>query len=342
MGPHDSLFHYAFSNVEHARGVLASALPRAIAARVDFASLAVKKSRFVDERLRNYYADILYSGRVSGREGLVYLLWEHKSAPEPLTPLQVLGYVVRIWQDHVGEQTAQRKDKGHPPPRAPVKLPVVLVVVLHNGPGGWTAATRLEDLLDADEDLLAALGDHVPRLQLVVDDLAAQADEHLHARAATAFARLVLWCLKNARDAGWLREEHPVWKELIAEVLAGPDGIKLLGVLFRYIVKNNPNATPENLRGLLPSGRGPEVEEAIMNWYQEELEQTRREARRDGAREGKREGRLEMLLKQLRRRFGDLPPAVVARIDEADTSLLDLWAERVLTAATLDDVLAPG
>jgi hypothetical protein len=334
MGTHDSLFHHAFTNVEHARGVLATALPREIAAQIDFASLAVKKTSFVDETLSHHYADILYSGRIAGREGLLYLLWEHKSAPEPLTPLQVLRYIVRIWEEHVAERSARRKAEGAKAPRTPVKLPVILVVVLHNGPGGWTAATRLEDLLDADEALLAVLGDYVPRLRLVVDDLAAQADEHLHARAATGFARLVLWCLKNARDAGWLREEHRLWKALIGEVLGEPDGVKMLAALFRYIIGTSPTARPDVLRGLLPSGRVPEVEEAVMNWYQEQIEQTRKDARRDGEQ--------GLLLKQLRKRFGELPPDVVARVDEADVSLLDLWGERVLTAARLDDVLAPA
>jgi hypothetical protein len=40
----------------------------------------------------------------------------------------------------------------------------------------------------------------------------------LYARAATAFARLVLWALKNAREAAWLGGEMGRWKELAPEV----------------------------------------------------------------------------------------------------------------------------
>ena len=91
MGTHDALFHHAFSNVEHARGVLASALRPEIAARIDFASLEIRQTTFVDETMRDRHADILYAGRIGGREGFLYLLWEHKSAPEPLTPLHVMA-----------------------------------------------------------------------------------------------------------------------------------------------------------------------------------------------------------------------------------------------------------
>jgi len=61
--------------------------------------------------------------------------------------------------------------------------------------------------LDADEELLDALGEHLPRLRLVIDDLGKQSDDQLYARAATSFARLVLGCLENGREAGWLGGE---------------------------------------------------------------------------------------------------------------------------------------
>jgi len=100
----------------------------------------------------------------------------------------------------------------------------------------------------------------------------------------------------------------------------------------------NPAARPEVLRRLLPSGRGPEVEEAVMNWYQEQIELNRK----DGEREGLRKGQQGTLLKLLSLRFGELPASAVARVTEADASLLDLWVERVLTATKLDDVLSPA
>ncbi len=90
MGSHDSLVKHAFSDVENARGVLTTALPAAIVARIDLSSLSLRPGSFVDENLEDRYSDLLYSARISGREGLLYVLWEHKSEPEPFTPLQML------------------------------------------------------------------------------------------------------------------------------------------------------------------------------------------------------------------------------------------------------------
>jgi len=47
----------------------------------------------------------------------------------------------------------------------------------------------------------------------------------------------------------------------------------------------------------------------------------------------------KLLLRLLRARFGDLPEVAVARVNAADAAQLDLWAERVLSAPTLADVL---
>ena len=56
--------------------------------------------------------------------------------------------------------------------------------------------------------------------------------------------------------------------------------------------------------------------------------------------EGRKEGERTILLKQLRLRFGELSDAIVARIHAARPKQLERWAERVLTARTLDEVLS--
>lgn len=108
--------------------------------------------------------------------------------------------------------------------------------------------------------------------------------------------------------------------------------------LFRYIGRTNPSATRDVLRGLLPGDRGPDVEEAVMNWFQQEIERERNDAERKGERNAGR----RLLLKQLRLRFGELPAAVVARIEAAEVPELDALGERFATASRLDEVLGPA
>ena len=58
-----------------------------------------------------------------------------------------------------------------------------------------------------------------------------------------------------------------------------------------------------------------------------------------GRKEGLTTGQQQMLLTLLRTRFGAIPATAVARVQTADSNHLEAWANRVLTAASLDDVL---
>jgi hypothetical protein len=70
------------------------------------------------------------------------------------------------------------------------------------------------------------------------------------------------------------------------------------------------------------------------------LEEGRKEGLKEGRKEGLKEGRQEVLVKQLGLKFGELPAWAVQRLQAADDAELARWTERILTAATLDDVFA--
>jgi hypothetical protein len=60
--------------------------------------------------------------------------------------------------------------------------------------------------------------------------------------------------------------------------------------------------------------------------------------------EGEAKGRLEhareMLLRLLRVRFGEIPGSTIEQMQGAELAELDRWAERVLTAATVEEIFA--
>ena len=97
----------------------------------------------------------------------------------------------------------------------------------------------------------------------------------------------------------------------------------------------------EQLRGALQDER---LKETLMTAGEELMQKGEArgiivgEAR--GEARGEVQGRRVILRKLLTLRFCALPEAAVTRLDGADVVTLDTWAERVLTAATLDEVLA--
>jgi hypothetical protein len=55
-------------------------------------------------------------------------------------------------------------------------------------------------------------------------------------------------------------------------------------------------------------------------------------------RKGIEQGKTQLLTQLLTTRFGPLPDPVVTRLHQASESELSSWADRVLTARTLDEV----
>ena len=57
-----------------------------------------------------------------------------------------------------------------------------------------------------------------------------------------------------------------------------------------------------------------------------------------GLSQGRQEGQLELITRLLNRRFGPLPDWATVRLQAADVSQLEQWADRVLDAPSLEAV----
>ncbi|AHE96953.1 RpnC/YadD family protein [Thioalkalivibrio paradoxus] len=70
------------------------------------------------------------------------------------------------------------------------------------------------------------------------------------------------------------------------------------------------------------------------------LEQGRKEGLQEGSRIGRQEGEAIVLLRQIELKFGPPDAAVRKRVQSADAETLLRWSERILTAASLDELFA--
>jgi len=325
--PHDALFKAAFSQVVYAAEELRHVLPPKLVARMDFSTLAVEAGSFVDEQLRELHTDLLYSLRIDGRDARIYILFEHQSNPDRWMPLRLLRYMLGIWEGCIADGAAI--------------LPVIIPVVLHHSDSGWTATTRFEALFDLPD----GTAEFTPHFRFALDDLGAQSEQALQDRAVSAFTRLVLSALQQAR--GWrdVRELLLGWIDLIHGVLREPDGGGAMALIMRYLFEVRGAAefaTIDTTVREITAANG-EVMETIAQMLESRgmergLQQGLREGRQEGRQEGIAQGERELLLRLLRLRFGELPAAVRERVAAAQTPELDRWAEQLLAAASLDEV----
>jgi len=95
-------------------------LPAELRAICDFNTLKLENGSFVEENLRQYFSDILYSLKmIDGDKGYVQVLIEHQSSPDKHMAFRMIRYAVAAMQSHL--------DAGHK------KLPLVIPVLFYTG-----------------------------------------------------------------------------------------------------------------------------------------------------------------------------------------------------------------
>jgi predicted transposase YdaD len=319
--PHDAFVKYTFSNLENAAVALRSMLPEALSRRVDWQSLRLESGSHVDDLLSDTHTDLLFSTSITGRQALLYVLFEHQSTADALMPLRLLKYVVRVLDAHVDNA----KTLGHPK----LPLPLVVPVVLHHSEDGWRSSTELAALFDpvlANDPELSTL---VPRLSFVLDDVSQLSDDELSKRALGAAVTLGLWALRDSRQPERLLASLPHFAGLIADLLRAPSGRDAVQALFRYlyvVAEVPPSTFFDQIQFHVP-----EATETLMTI----AEQLQAKGRAEGEAKGRAEAKASAVLAVLEAR----QKVVTAEQREAielctDLSLLDRWLRK---AATLND-----
>ena len=315
---HDSLFRLTFSEPEHAASLLRTILPTALATAIDWRSLQLVPGSFVDDTLKTRHSDLLFTARMGRKTVLIYVLLEHKSGVVRWTALQLLRYVVRIFDRFLADNPRARS------------LPPVLPIVVHHGPRGWTAPRSVLDLVDLGSlppSVRTVLSPLQPNLRFLLDDLAAQPESQLKRRRATVVTRLTLLHLQYVRGA---RARDPVvfvrrWLHLLRLLSNNPAGRLALRRLFSYLAAQL-ESTPDNL----------EAAAALIHEDARIMGKTIADQLRE---EGEFVATRKLLLRLVRKRFGDISPTVEERIRRADRDTLDRWAERILIATTIEELL---
>ena len=291
-------------------------LPPKLASLVDREHPPVQlEGSFIDEEAARTQCDALFELRLRiGDPVKIYVLLEHKSSADAATPLQLAGYMLRIW----------RRDLEATRASGPGCLTPILPIVFRHGPGNWTAPLSLAEMIAAPEgleDLVRGFGYTLHELGDIEPRKLSREPDVLAGLLALAFVHV-----------GILSSER---LDLITAGLL--DGSDLTPHLSRY-ASDHYRITPQAMTASLRRTQ-PDKWETIMGTLSEALaEQGRIEGIAEGKVAGIASGKADTLLRLLRLRFGDVPPAREAEIRSATTERLDTWSEALIFASDLDAV----
>jgi predicted transposase/invertase (TIGR01784 family) len=103
---------------------------------IDFERITLEPVSFIDRLFRKKEADIIWKLPLkNGSEAYLYLLLEFQSGVDYNMALRFASYILNFYAT---ELKKKKRDK----------LPVVFPLLLYNGKQRWTAAQRLQDMID--------------------------------------------------------------------------------------------------------------------------------------------------------------------------------------------------
>jgi hypothetical protein len=199
----------------------------------------------------------------------------------------------------------------------------------------------LRELIDLDDGALAAIGDHLPELQIFIDDLVRQDDAALRARAFTHAGELTAQSLARMPghpDPPALLERWGTMMQKLGQSRSGYDALVAV-MSYALAVTDVPLETLKRTMALHAGRAGEEAAMTAAEKIAEEARKAAMAAAEEVRRQALAQGKAEIVLKLLSLRFGPLPVEAIERIRSASIAELDTLAERVLSAKSLEDAL---
>jgi predicted transposase/invertase (TIGR01784 family) len=183
--PHDKIFGRVLSVKKNAVSLLRNILPELLQKHLVIEEICFEKDSFIPNNLKNYYSDLLASVPVVGQdyEARVYFLFEHKSTNFSNTPLQLLRYMLEIWDQYGKTQSAGDK------------LPVIIPVMITHPRSGWKGR-KLSQLVDVPSDEFKA---YIPDFDYRLYDSVKEDPEHYEFNEQLK-ALLTIWRYSHSNE----------------------------------------------------------------------------------------------------------------------------------------------
>jgi len=324
MDEHDTIYKLLFSHDRMIQDLLVGFLPEQWISALDLESLEKMNGSYVTDDLRGRHGDAVWRIRWGEEWLYVYLLLEFQSSVDRFMALRIMVYTGLLHQDLIrrGELGADRR------------LPSVLPVVLYNGERRWRAPTDMRALVQPPPDGLERF--QPDQAFLLIDEGAYSADDRQPINNLVA----ALFRLEHHRSS----DEVAGLLQLLVKWLSGPEQAGLrrayLEWLRRRLPKWFPGETFPEMHDL------QEAYEMITNRFEEWKERQRlagvaqgvEQGRAQGVELGRLEGERALVLRLIEHRFGDAPPTLRLRLQNASQAELEHLADRVLDAASVDDL----
>lgn len=274
--PHDAVFKTFLRHPETARDFLQIHLPASLRELCDLQTLKLESDSFIEENLRAYYSDVLWSVNTTEGNGYIYVVIEHQSTPDAHMAFRLMRYAVAAMQKHL--------DAGHQ------QLPLVVPMLFYHG----AKSPYPYSLCWLDEFANPKLARQVYAAAFPLVDITVIPDDEIVQHRRMALLELIQ---KHIRQ----RDLMGLVEQIVSLLLTGVTNDSQIKTLFNYILQTGDAPRfSEFIRGV--AERSPQHKEHLMTiadrlheaGFQKGWLEGLQEGQQKGKQEGKQEGLIEV------------------------------------------------
>ena len=289
-----------------------------MSAQLDLTTLEPRKDSFIDPELEQQFVDLLYAVRLkTGEPVFVYTLFEHKSYAEPHMALDMLRYMVRIWD--------QERRNGS------MVLTPVIPIVLYHGRRPWRAAVDFGELFVGPD----ALRTYRPAFTYELTDLAHSDEEETRGFLYLQVAMLLLRTIFRPDFLDYL----PRIVGLMTRLTKHTSNVEYVVAVLSYVAAVRKDATPEAWRQAVDVATVDNRENLMATWVDQMIEERTQLRLEQRYQRGMEQGRVDeaaMLIGNLlKHRFGTIELDLELRLKTLTLEQLETLSTAVLDARSL-------
>ena len=217
INPHDKFFKETFSIRENVIDFLQGIFSEEILKGLDLSTLTLDNNSYIDEELKEHFTDIVYTCYCKDKELRIALLFEHKSYAASCPYLQLMKYLLKIWETNI-KQTE--------------RLMPVIPVILYHGKEEWKARRFREYFEGIDEVFFR----FIPEFEYLLTDLSCYSNEEIKEKAFRRVSlQIAMLLMRNIFDEKGLEDKLKGFFEIGRHYFEEEDGLRFLESVIRYL-----------------------------------------------------------------------------------------------------------
>lgn len=323
--PHDAFFKEIFADPAHARELIQAHAPPDLVALLDLDTLEQFDTSFIDEDLRQHFADLAFKVNLKqGNTAYICLLLEHKSYPDKWVLLQLLRYELQVWEN------ARKQDEQ--------ALPAVFPMVVYHGKRKWHVAQHFAQLFRLAD--LQPVARYVPQFEYHLFDLNALDDDKL---TEAGLVNAALGAMKHIFSAEMQLQLGRILRRLRG--LPREKMLRYVQIVLRYVMTSATQLSRDQFeRTIQEEFTDKQTQEGAMTIAQQlflegEIHGKQVgliEGKQVGLIEGKQAGLIELATRLFQRRFGNLPIDIALQLRHMSLERLAEFGEALIDFTSVD------